>query len=213
MHKRIQNRVLAIAILAAVGILPTVTQAADVTMFNVSNGPGNATVDLMNWGWEQNPRLNAFADESWNSEGEFALDVSLIASSLDRGTLLTVPTDFRKTVTNLTDFAWTDFETQLIPSPGAIISNVMASPNAEFGNVSVIDNLDGTFSLRWDNLGGNGTGVAINDMVSFNFSFDVSGPSSELVNYKIRQIPTPEPFSVLLLLSTAPFALRNRRQR
>lgn len=213
MQNRNLFRNVSLVLVATMSLSTAISRAADVTMFNVSSGPGDAAVDLMDWGWEQNPRLNAFADEGWNSDGEFALDISMTAESPDRGALLTVPTDFRKTVTNLTGFAWTNFETQLIPSPGAVISNVMASPNAEFGNVAVVDNLDGSFSLLWDNLGGNGTGVSISDMVSFNFSFDVSGPSSELVNYKIRQIPTPEPASIILLLSTGAVAVRKRRRQ
>jgi len=214
MQNKIPLRVAALALFAGMHITMATSRAADVTIFDVSSGPGDAAVDLVNWGWEQNPRLSAFAEEGWNSSGDFALDVSMMAESLDRGALLTVPTDFRKTVTNLTSFEWTNFETLLIPSPGAVISNVMASPNAELGNVAVVDNLDGSFSLLWDNAGGNGSGVSINDMVSFNFSFDVTGPSSELVNYKIRQIPTPEPASaMLLLLSTTAVVARKRRRQ
>ena len=185
--------------------------AAEISMLEVSAAGGNATVNLDNWGWQNPDALEVFADESWMSYGEYAIDVDLIGEDPGRGGLLTIPTDFRKTVTNLTSFVWTGFTTTIIPSPGGSIASVMAQPNVHFGNVIVVDNGNGSFSIDWDNLGNNGTGVAINSMATFNFSFDVTGPSGELVNYKIRQIPTPEPASVLLIMTG--FVLTRRRRR
>lgn len=187
--------------------------AADITMLEVSDAGGGAAVALGEWGWNSQSTLAVFVDESWMTDGDYSIDVDMLAADSGRGSLLTIPTDFQKSVTNLTSFVWTGFSTTIIPSPGATISMVSAQPNAEFGNVDVVDNGNGSFSVYWDNMGNNGTGVAINAMASMNFSFDVTGPSSQFVNYKLRQVPTPEPASSVLLLAVAAMGIARRARR
>lgn len=184
-------------------------QAADVSMVQVSSGSGSAHVNLDDWGWDAQAPLQVFADESWMSPGRFSINVDFMASDSGRGSLITVPTAFQKTVTNLTDFDWTGFTTTIIPSPGATISMVDGQPNTHFASVQVIDNNDGSYSIEWNS----GTGVAVNEQASFDFSFVVAGPSSELVNYKLRQMPTPEPTTgCIVLMGAVSLSLRRWRR-
>lgn len=193
-------------------IAASAARAADITMLEVSDGGGSAHVNLGDWGWDNQTNLSVFADESWMTEGHYAIDVDLLAEDNGRGTLLTIPTAFQKTVTNLTTYHWTGFETTIIPSPGATISTVAAQPNANFGNVNVVDNNDGTFTILWDNMGNNGSGVSINGATILDFSFEVTGPSSQFVNYKIRQVPIPEPATAALVMLALCVTSRRRRR-
>ncbi len=196
-------------------VFSTVAGAADITMLEVSDGGGDAHVLLDDWGWSTQSALSVFAEESWMSPGEFSIDVDVMADDAGRGSLLTIPTDFAKKVTNVTTYDWNEFTTTIIPSPGATIASVVAQPNAEFGNVNVVDNGDGSYSITWDSFGGNGTGVPVSGMTTMDFSFEVTGPSSELVNYKLRQAPTPEPVTAILLgaVTIATLGRRPRRAR
>lgn len=208
-----KNRFISYALIAGFPCLTMIGAAsgADITMLNVSDAGGAANVNLGDWGWAPQSRLAVFANEDWMTHGDYSIDVDLIAQDPGRSGGITIPTDFQKSVTNGTSFDWTGFTTTIIPSPGASISMVTALPNLNFGNVNIVDNGDGSYSINWDNSGNNGTGVAINDMATLEFGFDVTGPSDELVNYKLRQIPTPEPATMGLILM-AGFGLWRRRR-
>lgn len=117
----------------------------------------------------------------------------------------TFPIGISKDIQNASSFFWTAFTVDLVPGPGATISNVAAVANAEFGSVVVIDNLDGSFTIEFDQNGG--TGVAIGNNTDINFSFDIDGA----IDFEIIQVAIPAPGAFALMGMAGLVAIRRRR--
>ena len=126
----------------------------------------------------------------------------------DPATLSTVlPIDIDKRVTNNAGFFWTAFEIRLIGAGLDDITNVTASTNAEFADVTVTD-LGSDVLIRFDQAGGNG--VAVGNLVELFFSFDFEGDLSSGINFRIVQtaIPTPGSFALIGVAGLAAFRRR-----
>lgn len=163
--------------------------------------PGGSWIEDENWGYTGN---SAWMNEVW--VGGPGSQVAIGASVDVDETRAVTPIDITKSVENTSSFFWTDFHVDLIPAGGGTLSNVTADPSAQFGNVAIIDNLDGSFTINWDNFGNNGTGVGIGETAILDFGFDIDGD----IIFTIQQTPTPEPGALALLLAGG-MLLRRRK--
>lgn len=191
--------IIPITALVCACFVPTTASAAvigmdqwgiDTESLQLSNGAWTEGVD---WGYNGN---SAWMAEVWvgGPGSQAAIGASV---EVDDGRAIT-PIGIDKSVENTSTFFWTDFHVDLIPAMGGgSISNVTASPSAQFGNVAIIDNMDGSFSINWDNFGGMGTGVAIGETAFLEFGFEIDGT----IIFTIQQTPTPEPSTLALLLA------------
>ncbi|MCB9852956.1 MAG: PEP-CTERM sorting domain-containing protein [Phycisphaerales bacterium] len=188
-------------------VAATITGITQQPVGNVNSviDTGDGTWDMdEDWGYNE-PQNRVWMNETWiGSYGDnLGIDSTIDVSDTRGATSI----NFRKNLNNTTNFDWTDFHIDLLPNPsGGAISNVTALPNAAFGNVMVMDNMDGTYSIWWDNFTG-GSGVPIGGMTSLDFSLDITGS----IAFKMVQHPTPEP-ATLSLLAIGGLALIRRRR-
>jgi MYXO-CTERM domain-containing protein len=113
--------------------------------------------------------------------------------------------NFNKSLTNNTNFFWSSFQIVLTPMLGSTISNVTASPNVAFSDVSVAAGGGGSWVLLWDQ--DMGTGVSTGGGAAFSFGFDIDGN----LGFMMKQTPLPTPAGAALLGVAGLWGARRRR--
>jgi len=154
--------------------------------------------------------------ESWaGAPGEIAdVAVNLTPGVIPVSGDAVFPIVVDKQVTNESDIFWNAYEIEIVETGSGTISNVTASPNAEFAGVTISPITDGVL-IRYDlssMMGGTGSGVSTGNSTLFNFSFDYTGDITDGIDFRIIQtaIPTPGTLGLVGIAGLA-VARRNRR--
>lgn len=141
--------------------------------------------------------------ETW--VGGFGRDVVFDIAYAHDGARGGTGINFNKSLTNNTNFFWSSFQIVLTPALGSTISNVTASPNVAFSDVSVSAGVGGSWVLLWDQ--DMGSGVSTGDGAAFGFGFDIDGN----LGFTMKHTPLPTPAGAALLGVAGLWGARRRR--
>jgi len=154
--------------------------------------------------WTSPPNAAALLNETWTGRAPVTMDAGVETDGVDPDVAIT------KVLNNDTDFNWTDFHIQLTPAPGTgplVVYSDSVSSN-RFSDVVVTNHGDGSANIDFfSNLQLGDTPVLIGESVTLEFTFNVPGT----VWFKMHQVPTPEPSS-LMMLALGGIALARRRR-
>ncbi|MCC7196521.1 MAG: hypothetical protein IT356_13290, partial [Gemmatimonadaceae bacterium] len=102
------------------------------------------------WGYDT---LSVWMRERWQGGlGSYVQHANEIVVDPTRGGPVPTPIEFNKEVENESGLTWRAFQILLTPGPNSTLSNVSASigNRAQFNNVSVVQFMNGTYSLVWN---------------------------------------------------------------
>lgn len=181
------------------------TAGDDISSLYLEDGTWDMGED---WGYILNPpNAEAWMIEVWIGSDPVDFLSTVFTDGIDPDV------EISKTVTNETDFAWTDFHIELTPNEGEgdlfIFEDSVSSDR--FSDIEIMNNDDGS-AVMWffTDFGAGDTPVLFGEMVTFEYTFNISGDPD--FGYRTVQLPTLEPTSLVLVLAGAALTLRRSRR-
>jgi len=190
------------AVPAAADIIDMWMVGTDTSSLYLEDGTWDEYDDW--WYWTTPPDGAAVMNETWMHGSPVTLDAGVETDGVDPNVTIT------KNLNNDTNFDWTDFHIILTPQPGTgpLVVYPGSVSSDRFSDVVVNNNGDGSATIDWfSNFGLGDTPVLIGESVTLEFTFNVPGT----VWFKMHQVPTPEPSS-LMMLALGGLALARRRR-
>ena len=189
-------------------MLPSAPATAEL-IITPNDGMGGVG-SLISWSYTVDG-MNVYLYENWGEIDPIALFIVDSATSLfgDPG-LGGTSIGIDKDILNSTEFDWTAFHIDLIPSDGS--DGITVDPNSvgsdRFSNIEVMNNDDGSASIWFftDNKQGD-TPVLIGESVGMSFDMIIFGD----IAFTMIQTPVPAP-GALVLLGLAGAVSRRRRR-
>lgn len=190
-------------------MLPSAPATAEL-IITPNDGMGGVG-SLISWSYTVDG-MNVYLYENWGEIDPIALFIVDSATSLfgDPG-LGGTSIGIDKDILNSTEFDWTAFHIDLIPSDGS--DGITVDPNSvgsdRFSNIEVMNNDDGSASIWFftDKKQGD-TPVLIGESVGMSFDMIIFGD----IAFTMIQTPVPAP-GALALLGLAGAAVSRRRRR
>lgn len=190
-------------------MLPSAPATAEL-IITPNDGMGGVG-SLISWSYTVDG-MNVYLYENWGEIDPIALFIVDSATSLfgDPG-LGGTSIGIDKDILNSTEFDWTAFHIDLIPSDGS--DGITVDPNSvgsdRFSNIEVMNNDDGSASIWFftDKKQGD-TPVLIGESVGMSFDMIIFGD----IAFTMIQTPVPAP-GALVLLGLAGAAVSRRRRR
>lgn len=205
-----------LAIALGISLLFAPISFGDVTGMSMDAGDDVSSLFLEDGTWDANEDWGYTLDppnaQSWMVEVWIGSDpVDLLTTVFTDG--IDPDVGINKTVTNETDFDWTDFHIELTPLEGErglfILDGSVSSDR--FSDIEVVNNPDGS-AVMWflTDFDAGDTPVGFGEMAVFEYTFNIPGDPD--FGYRTFQMPTPEPTSLVLVLAGAAMAVRRDRR-